>query len=200
MARYLWILLTLGLLIVLVAFDLPPILRLGLFVPAALVVQRSDVVVRGAERGIELQRVREAYERRVVAARGLLADAQVHVREREARIDLERLREVPSRLVVAPLVQRHEAAHVPRRGQRGFHRERLLREAVRILEAADALHGGREIRPAFRDLRRDRKGHAQVRDGAAPILPLRGCDGRARMRGEIERIEGRWGGHVSFRL
>jgi len=172
----------------------------GLRVAPALVVQRADVVVRGGERGVQLQRLHEARERRVVASGGLLADAEVHVRDREPGIELERLREVAARLLVAAAVQRREAAHVPRGSERGFHGDGLLRKPVGFVEAADAMHGRSQVRPAFGHLRRDGERHAQVRDGAAPVLVPGAGDGRLRVRGEIERVEGRWVGHVSFRL
>jgi hypothetical protein len=159
-------------------------------VTAALVVQRAHVVMRGGKRRVEGQRALEARERFVVAPHGLQGDAEVHVRDCEARVDLQGAREVRARFLVAGAVDRDQAQRVPRLRQRGIERYRLARRALRVVEAADALQRGREVRPAPGRLRRDGERHAQVRDGAPPIVDPRGGDRGLRVRGEVEGRRG----------
>ncbi len=159
-------------------------------VTAALVVQRAHVVVRGGKRRIQRQRALEARERFLIAPFGLQRDAQVHVRDGQARVDLHGAREVRARFLVAGAVDRDQAQRVPRLRQRGIERYRLARGSLRVVEAADALQRGREVRPAPGRLRRDGERNAQVRDGAAPVVDPGGGDRGLCVRGKVERRRG----------
>jgi len=108
-------------------------------------------------------------------------------------------REVRTGFLVSGAVDGDEAQRVPGLRERGIHRDRLLRHALRVVETADALQSRGQVGPARGRVRGDGEHHAQVRDGAAPVVGLRGRHRGLRVRGDVERRRSRVC-HVSSEL